>query len=162
MQKTANLKKHIDFNLLGDDNEANHMDLDENDLSEEITDVSPPPLKYARVPVSRISMGRRHSFEVNAPTNGSSPMSSKNLSLPNFSSPSPTPTCRVSQLFPKESRKSFSRISATSRKSLAAVSRCETPNSDQKSSRTVNVNPFTSASMLASSGKKRELSPVKR
>ena len=71
MQKTANLKKHIDFNLLGDDNEANHMDLDENDLSEEITDVSPPPLKYARVPVSRISLGRRHSFEVNALTNDS-------------------------------------------------------------------------------------------
>ena len=58
------LRKQIDFNLLCDDNEdvdvINKMELD-GSLSEEASP-SPPPIRMAKIPVSRV-FPRRQSLE---------------------------------------------------------------------------------------------------
>ena len=134
------LRKQIDFNLLGDDNDVNQMDLDEDLLSEE-TSPSPPAIKFAKIPVSRV-FNQRRSFDA---TNQNSPLSPESpCPTPSggsfFTTPSPTqPSARLSSsLFSKPAKKSLSKISP------APVSRkSEGLNLSRKLIKSVNTNPFT-------------------
>ena len=95
------LRKQIDFNLLGDENDANEMELDDS-LSEEISP-SPPSIKVAKIPVSRVFQQRRSldQSNQNSPLSPDSPCggaSSGVGSLQFFTTPSPTqPTINTSR-----------------------------------------------------------------
>ena len=139
------LKKTIDFNLLGEDEnedlrgEPAVMDLDD-DLSEE-TSPSPPPLKLARINISN-------------PSEFSSPPCSTPLSRLGqfFSSPSPTQnTSRTSRLFSRPARKSFSQVEAAKCKS-SQVGR----KSVGKLHGSVNTNPFTPLADSQTKNRKRQ------
>ena len=122
------LRKTIDFNLLGEESEADRgsgvMDL-EDDLSEE-TSPSPPPLKLARINIS-------NSSEFSSPP-CSTPLSRAG---PFFCSPSPTQTtARLTRLFSKPVRKSISKLPTEKSQSSVVLRKCVG---------SVNTNPFTPA-----------------
>ena len=136
-EKMLNLRKQIDFNLLGDDGDAvNKMDLD--DYFSEETSPSPPAFKLAKIPLSRVYQRRRSFDETNQNSPPCTPLSRSQARVspyPNpgyfttpeasasrpgyFTSPSPTqPQERVSRVFSKPVKKSLSKISPDKSDSL--------------------------------------------
>ena len=138
------LRKQIDFNLLCDDNEdvdvMNKMELD-GSLSEE-TSPSPPPIRMAKISVSRV-FPRRQSLDKTYQKSPSAklspctpgPRSSTSAASSFYTTPSPTqPSPRVSRLVFKPGKKSVSKVSP---------GKCESLNLSRKLQKSVNTNPFT-------------------
>ena len=145
-----NLRKQIDFGLLGEEGDhplVNKMELDDY-LSEE-TSPSPPAVKVARIPVSRVYQRRRSVDDTNqnsppcTPGSNGAPRTHTRLpssgggggSFQYFTTPSPTqPQARVTRLFSKPTKKSLSKTSPEKSENL---------NLSRKLQKSVNTNPFT-------------------
>ena len=65
-QKMSNLRKRINFNNFGDDDDGDVVDKMDLDVSEE-TSPSPPPIKMTKLPVSRVYQRRRSYNQNNSP-----------------------------------------------------------------------------------------------
>ena len=62
----SNLRKRINFNNFGDDDDGDVVDKMDLDVSEE-TSPSPPPIKMTKLPVSRVYQRRRSYNQNNSP-----------------------------------------------------------------------------------------------
>ena len=170
-----NLKKQLDFSVDKEDevighgmdieddhNENTNCTLDEIDhecfghkMELDRGNSAPPPLKFSKAPVSRISRERkRHSFQSLSSFSPTSSPIAHNASLPlpltNFTTPSPppNPACR-SRLFLKNDRKSI------------AKKKVEKSTKIKEDTKSVNINPFQPSS-IEETNRKRVHSPAFR